>query len=163
MPQTDREVFEYFTADASSSKEIDYLAYAIFAHEKNEWLKHFAKKNAAEAKPADIDRWISNLTDSQLNGMINAAVEFFDQAARANLAEDIDWAAADALKSAILTEVKAASAFWKQLAMALVTALLAPIILGGVIFLLLFFSDRMPTASTVFQGLQPGQAQPQTP
>jgi hypothetical protein len=37
------------------------------------------------------------------------------------------------LESAIIQKVQSASAFWKQLATALLTAILAPILLGGIL------------------------------
>lgn len=39
MPNNDRKVFEHLTAAGNTSLHVDFLTYAVFAHEKREWMK----------------------------------------------------------------------------------------------------------------------------
>lgn len=133
MPKNDLEVFERLTQDADTATEIDFITYAMFAFEKKEWIEHHLKNSGHPPTQEQIDSWISNITDFQFQTMREKAIEFFDDAARNYLEEEIAQAKQEVLESAIVQKVQAASAFWKQLAMALLTAILAPVLLGGIL------------------------------
>lgn len=153
MPGNDREVFEKLTSSDDTSLEIDYLTYAIFAHEKREWIKHRESLTGHAPSQEEIDAWISNISDYQFRNMGDKAVDFFDEAAREYLADEIAAAKEEALRSAVVSEVKAASAFWKQLAMALATSILAPLLLGGIFAAILAYNNLMPTSDDVLNRL----------
>ena len=66
MPKNDREVFDHLLSDKGTALQIDFLTYAVFAHEKREWIKLFESQSGGQAPTqGDVDNWISNLTDSQ--------------------------------------------------------------------------------------------------
>ncbi len=141
MPVNEHEVFEHLTSSKDTSVEIDFLSYAIFAYQKREWIRHFETSHQGAAPTqADIDHWISNLTDLNFREMQESAVNVFDGAARAYLADELEAAKQDALRSVIVREVKSAGAWYKQLAMALLMAILTPLILGGILAAGYFYS-----------------------
>jgi hypothetical protein len=133
MPKSDLEVFERLTQDADTATEINFIAYAMFAFEKKEWIEHHVKISGHPPTQEQIDSWISNITDFQFQNMREKAIDFFDDSARNYLEEEIAQAKQEVLESAIIQKVQSASAFWKQLATALLTAILAPILLGGIL------------------------------
>jgi hypothetical protein len=158
VASSDRDVFDKLTSDPESSREIDFIAYAMFAYEKSEWMRHWEKSKGQPPTSTEIDNWISNLTDYQFNQMRAKAFEFFDTAARDYLADEIEAARQEALRSAIVTEVKASGGFWRQLSLALITAVLAPIIIGGVIALSLIYNDWFPTVRAISGAEQPAKS-----
>lgn len=133
MPASDREAFDLFRANGSTVMEVRYLAHALFAFEKSEWMDHFAQRTGRSPTQADIDIWIADQSDHRFADMRKQAVDLFDVAARNYFRDEMEAADERALSSAIVAQVRSAGAFWKQLAMALITAIVAPLILGGVI------------------------------
>lgn len=164
MPANDREVFELLTSDPDTATEIDHLTYAIFANEKQQWIKLFEKRHGRPPDQMEIDEWISNLTEWRFSQMRQEAVQFFDNAARHYLEEEISNGKEEVLRSALIREVKAAGSFWKQLAIALATAILAPLIIGAVIAFALTYDRMAISINSVSGRLQPPvggeQAQP---
>ena len=160
MPASEAEVFEHLSASKDTPAEIDFLAYAIFAFQKREWMRHYADhhQNVAPTQ-ADVDNWISNLTAFNFSEMQDAAVNMFDGAARAYLADEMHAAQQDAFRASIIREVKSAGSFWKQLALALTTAILAPVILGVIIGGTILYEKGMFTASG-FSHAFTGSAEP---
>ncbi len=133
MPKNDREVFDHLLSDKGTALQIDFLTYAVFAHEKREWIKLFESQSGGQAPTqGDVDNWISNLTDSQFVSMRSGAENVFEQAAYAYFEERLAAEREDILRSVIVAEVRAASVWWKQLAVALLTAIVAPVLLGSI-------------------------------
>jgi hypothetical protein len=89
MPKSDLEVFERLTQDADTATEIDFIAYAMFAFEKKEWIEHHVKISGHPPTQEQIDSWISNITDFQFQNMREKAIDFFDDSARNYLEEEI--------------------------------------------------------------------------
>lgn len=134
MPRNDREVFAYLVENDDAPLQIDYLTFAIFAHEKREWAKLYESQHAQQApSQADIDNWISNLTESQFVGMRSSAESFFIEAANVYFQDRLEAEREAILRSAIVSEVKAAGAWWKQVGIALLTTIVSPLIIGVVI------------------------------
>ncbi len=148
MPKNDLEVFEYLLADEQTPVEIDYLTYALFAYKKNQWVSHFEKENSKKPAPADIDHWISQLTAYDFTQMRNEAAEFFDESAKEYLAEYIENEKKSAVATSILDSVKNYTSPWKHLGIALSMAILAPVLLGGIIFLISLFDNSFPVHLT---------------
>ncbi len=113
MPRSDLEVFDY-VQQSDDPLHIDYLTYAVFAHDKREWIKHREAQTGQTPDQDAINAWIANMADSQFERMRGAAVDVFDEAARDYLAADLEEARESVLRSAIVAEVRAASSFWKQ-------------------------------------------------
>jgi hypothetical protein len=107
MPNNDIEVFDHLLADTDTNVEIDYLAYAIFGFRKRQWIDHYKSRN--DGRPpdqAEIDGWISELTNYDFVQMRTEAADIFDVAAREYLEEDIKRQKQEAVDSSILSEVK---------------------------------------------------------
>ncbi len=163
MPNNDREVFEHLTSDKDTSLHLDFLAYAVFAAEKREWMKLWESQHQGTApSQADIDNWISNLTESQFNGMRGSAEGFFLAAADEYLEQQLTEERRNILRNAIVSEVKSASDWRKQLGMALLTAIVAPLILGGLIAAALFYSTYL-TPAEIARRLHPPAADQAVP
>ena len=158
MPANDSEVIEYLSADQSTPIEICLLTYAIFAHEKQERIKLFEQRGRPPTQE-EIDDWISNLTEWRFSQMRQEAIQFFDTAARGYLQDEIAAGKDEVLRSALIREVRAAGSFWKQLSIALVTAILAPLIIGAVIAFALTYDRIAPTLGGISGRLQPSPSQ----
>lgn len=145
MATNDREVFELFIADESTPTEIDFLTYAIFAFHKREWIRLFeAQHNNQAPSQQDIDNWISNITPRQFDDMREEAERFFDAAARTYLEDEIQQEKRTAIDQSILSEIKHYTSPWRHVGIALIFAIVAPIILGGVIYFLNVFDVTFP-------------------
>lgn len=148
MPGNDREVFDLFRTTGTAALEVRYLAFALFTYEKSEWADHFAKRNGRPPAQADVDDWIANLSDHRFEDLRRQAVDLFDLAARDYLRDEMEAADERALGSAIVAQVRSAGTFWKQLGLALVTAIVAPILLGGIILGAKYYSS-LPTPADI--------------
>lgn len=173
MPNNDREVFDRLT-DGDGEPVEDFLTYALFAFQRREWVNHAIETNGTAPSDADIDGWIRNLTPYDFDQMRTRAAGFFDVAARSYMAPEIEAAKEEALRQALLREVrgvtevqkselgaavatvKTAGSFWTQLGVALLAAIVAPLIIGGVIVFALAFSDRFPSIREIARGAAPG-------
>lgn len=148
MPNSDLEVFDHVISDAETSLEIDYLTYALFAWKKKEWVEHFAAKHGNRPTQAEIDGWITQLPDSEYLIMRRDAAQYFADAARAFLADQIEEEKKKAVNESILAEVKQFTSPWKHFGIALAMAIIAPVFLGGLIYLYtLFDSSAHPSLS----------------
>jgi len=154
MPSNDREVFDHLRSGDEAAQQIDFLAYALFAFEKSEWISHLEAKRGREPDQGEIGTWIGDITRYQFNGMRQKAADLFDAAARAYMRDEIEGIEERALNSAIVAEVKAAGVWWKQFLMALAMAILAPLILGAVIVFGNWFS-LYPTPSDFAHRIEP--------
>jgi hypothetical protein len=145
MPNNDIEVFDHLLADTDINVEIDYLAYAIFGFRKRQWIDHHKSRNdGPPPNQAEIDGWISELTNYDFVRMRSEAADIFDVAAREYLEEDIKRQKQEAVDSSILSEVKKFTSPTRHIAIALVMAIVAPIILGGLIFFAGLFDKSFP-------------------
>jgi len=169
MPNNDIEVFEHLTADKETALEIDFLTYAIFAYKKSEWIKHF-QKHTENRLPnrEEIDNWISQLTDYDFDRMRDEAAEFFHASAEDHLEEYIENQKKEAVDSSILSEVRSTmtrvkyfTSPWKHLGIALLMAVIAPVLLGGVLFLLGIFDKSFPVHVTIAPTEQASSKAPQ--
>jgi hypothetical protein len=151
MPTNDREVFDKFTSDAETPAEIDFLTYAIFAFHKREWIQLFeSQHNNQTPTQQEIENWIANITQRQYDDMREDAERFFDAASRIYLADEIEEQKSKA--ESILSEIKHYSSPWRHIGMALIFAIVAPIILGGVIYFLNVFDITLPIHFPVPRG-----------
>lgn len=159
MPNTDKEVFNHLSSDPNTEAEIDYFTYVIYSIEKYEWIDHVETVTGNPPPLEELTRWISQITPVRYANMREKAAQLFDSAARRYLQAEIEKQKAEAVRTSILSEVKAAGAFWKQLAVALVTAILAPVIIGGIIAAVLAYDRVVPTATDVQDRLRGSQQQ----
>lgn len=145
MPGSDHEVFQYLKSDPANSEAENNLTFALFAREKDEWIKHFTGQHQRPPSQGEIDGWTANISDYHFSQMRSQAASFFDVAARAYLTEEIETGKREVLESAIIARVQSAGAFHKQLSIALLTAVLAPIIIGSIIAAFLAYNKVFPT------------------
>ncbi|MEH3146832.1 MAG: hypothetical protein PGN34_16120 [Methylobacterium frigidaeris] len=155
MPTNDREVFEKLTGGAGSPPVEAFITYALFAFERREWLSHHTAARGHPPSEAEVEVWIGNITDYQLDQMRSRAATFFDVAARAYMADEIEEARQETLKGAIVREVKAAGNFWRQLFIATATAIIAPVTIGLIVVTALRSEAFIPTISGTRTLVQP--------
>jgi hypothetical protein len=129
MPTNGLEVFDKLISEGDTEVYLDFIAYAIFAHQKGEWMKLY-ESNHGDQAPAknEIDQWIENITDYQFEQMKEEAARFFDAAARDYLKDEIERGKTEAINNSILSEVKTYSSPWRHLGIALLMAVLARLI-----------------------------------
>lgn len=164
MPANDREVFEDLTSGDGGASAVNFLTYALFAFERREWIQHHAAAHGGTAPTqAEIDTWISNLTPYQFEQMRSRAAGTFDVAARNYMADEIDTARQETLQGAVVREVRAAGSFWRQLFIALATAILAPVIIGVIVVAALRSEDVIPTITGSKNTMAPKSETPNTP
>jgi hypothetical protein len=145
MPRSDIEVFDYLTSSSeTTTAEIDYLTYALFAYRKRQWIDHFTSGNGKEPTQRDIDGWISQLTDYEFVQMRKQAAEFFKDAAEEYLRDYVSQQRAEAVEHSILSEVRIFTSPWRHVSIALLMAIVAPLILGGLVFLWSLFDASFP-------------------
>lgn len=152
MPANDLEVFDHLTSNEETPVEIDYLTYALFAWKKQQWVEHFVKQNSQRPTQAQIDAWINQLPDSEYEDMRSEAVQYFDAAAKLYLADQTEEEKKKAISQSILAEIAASNSAtlaeikqftspWKHVGIALAMAVVAPLLLGGLIFLYTIFDN----------------------
>ncbi|MEJ0043109.1 MAG: hypothetical protein WDM81_13265 [Rhizomicrobium sp.] len=144
MPNSDIEVFDHLTSDDTTPEELDFLAYAIFAFKKKEWCDHFEKTKGHKPTHDEIDEWISQLPDFEFDQIRSDAANFFHSAAEEHLREYIEAEKKRAVDESIMGAVKSATSWERHISIALGMAILAPIVLGGIVFLFTYFDHAFP-------------------
>jgi hypothetical protein len=158
MPKNDIEAFDYLISDKDTAVEIDYLTYALFAYKKKRWIDHFSEQNNGQAPTqSQIDGWITQLSDFDFAQMRNDAGDFFHVAAEEHLQDFIEHQKKKAVDESILAAVKAHTSWWKHLGIALLMAIVAPVMLGGVLFFASFFDKSVPIHVEFSQGKPPSE------
>lgn len=115
----------------------------MFAYERDEWIKHYAELHGNEPNQAEIDNWTSNISEYHFASLRQRAITFFDTAARDYLGGEMSAARQHAIETEIVTRVRAASAWWRQFAIAVITAVLTPIILGAILASILAYNEGL--------------------
>ncbi len=135
MPANDGEVFDFFTSSEDTEVQIDFIAYAIFAHHKKHWIDLYKEQHDGAMPSQDqINEWISNITNLQYEGMKEEAARFFDSFSRDYLKDEIETEKRTAIDTSILVEIKKFTSAWRHLGIALLMAIVAPFLLGGIIY-----------------------------
>lgn len=135
MPANDLEVFDHLLSNKETPLEIDHLTYALFAWKKKNWVEHFEKQNKTRPTQAQIDAWISQLPNSEYEDMRSDAAQFFDAASREYLKEQIEEEKKSAVNKSILAEIKSYTSPLRHIGIALLMAVVAPLLLGGLFLL----------------------------
>ncbi|MGX7708864.1 hypothetical protein [Methylobacterium sp. Gmos1] len=117
-------------------------------------MTHHTATHGQPPTAGEVETWIGNITDYQFDQMRIRAASFFDVAARAYMADEIEQARQDTLKSAVVREVKAAGNFWRQLFIAMVTAIMAPVIIGLIVVAALRSEAFVPSIAGTKDRLQ---------
>jgi hypothetical protein len=163
LPRSDKEVFDHLCKDSRWPLELHFLTYATYVFQQYQWWDQFQADNGSPPGPLDISRWIADITPARFDVMREDAARLFDDAARAYLGEEIEAQKQEAVRTSILSEVKAAGSFWRQLATALITAILAPLIIGGMIAAALTYDHFAPVAGDVARRFGSPPAAPASP
>jgi hypothetical protein len=125
----------------------------FFAYKKKQWIDHFTKRNNQNRPDqGQIDEWISQLSEYDFWQMRNEAADFFHASAEEHLRDYIDTQKKAAVDPSILSEVRNFTSLWRHLGVALLMALLAPIILGGIVFFAGVFDSSFPIHITTTDG-----------
>ena len=178
MPASDREVFQHLTSDPNQSEVSNFLTYAQFAFDRREWIAYRTQEDGREPTEEMIAAWTADQTPHDFEQLRLRAASFFDYAARDYMQPEIKAAGDDALRSGVLrevasavevqkaglaatlAEVRSAGAFRKQFGIALLTAILAPLLIGAAIGAALIFNDRLPTIRDVAKAVAAPPAPP---
>ena len=155
MINSDREVFQHIGESSETDLEIDFLTYAIYSYEKYQWMELRKEQTGEYPTETAAEVWISQITSFRFAGYREDAARLFDKAARGYMAEEIERQKQEAVRDSILNEVRAAGSWWRQTAIALVTAILAPLIIGSLIVAALWYDQLMFTATDVVHKLHP--------
>jgi hypothetical protein len=162
MPANDIEVFEHLISNDETAVEIDFLTYAMFAHRKKQWMEHFKKcHNDTLPTPDQINDWISQLSEYDFGQMREQAAEFFDESAKVYLSEYVEEKQTEAVTSSVLagvaesnaallaevkgihSKVEEATSPWRHVSIALIMAIVAPFIIGGLIYFSGIFDKKV--------------------
>ena len=110
MPETDQEIFDHFRQVAGDERfEIGLMAYARYALEKYDWVTHKQIHEGHVPTDEETTRWITELTNSRLDGIYNGAISQFRAAAEDFMRSRLDEAQARALETAIYARVDTAA------------------------------------------------------
>jgi hypothetical protein len=117
----------------------------MFAYKKAQWIDHFKSRNAdRHPNQQEIDGWITELSDYDFYQMRTEAADFFHNAAEEHLKASIESQKKAVLESAILADVRRFTSPMRHLGIALLMAIVAPVILGGIIFFASLFDRSFP-------------------
>lgn len=146
LPKSEGEVFDYFLAqsDSSSPTEIDSLAYVAFSYRKKHWRVHFKQRTGRNPSQQEMDDWVSSLSPFEFGEMRKTALQNFRTAADAYMREILESHKTAAVKASILNEIKSFTSPWRHLPIALIMAIVAPILFGMLIFLASVFDSKFP-------------------
>jgi hypothetical protein len=162
MPDNDMEAFEYVVSNSETALEIDYLTYAMFAYKKRMWLEHFKRHNNDQMPTqAQIDGWISQLSDYDFLQMRNEAAGFFDDSAKEYLREYTAERERTAVNDSILRQVKSYANPWKDILITIICAIVAPLILGTALFIFSIFDKTFQIHVSVGSTQPPASSAPQ--
>lgn len=172
MPTNDREVFQHLTDDLNHSDVSNFLTYAQFAFDRREWFAYRTREDGREPTEEMVAAWTADFTPHSFEQLRLRAQSFFDFAARDYMQDEIEAARQETLKSGVLrevssavevqkaglaatlAEVRSAGGFKKQLGIALLTAILAPLLIGAIIASALVYSDRFLTIRDVSKAIE---------
>ncbi|MGP9819516.1 hypothetical protein ACTZWW_05840 [Salinarimonas sp. NSM] len=154
MPASEREVYEHLLARADSARAVTMIAYAVFAEERKHWIDLFRARAGRAPTQSEIDDWVADLPEVRFKKLLDEAATYFDDAARSYLKTEMDGLRDRILQSQIIRQVRAASGWWRQLAIALMTAILAPLIIGAVIVSALAWGTALPSLVDMSVGLR---------
>ncbi|WP_349371566.1 hypothetical protein [Salinarimonas sp.] len=154
MAANDRDVYEHLLAREDLPIPVSMLAFAFYAEEKRDWIEHFRQRNGREPSQTEIEEWIVNLPENRFDKISAEAMSFFDLSARDYLRGEIEQMREHILHTEIVRQVRAVSGWWRQLAIALMTAILAPLLIGAVIVSALAYGTALPSLVDLSAGLR---------
>jgi hypothetical protein len=160
MPANDKEVFDYFRKDASTLAEVDYLAYASYAFDKFAWMEKFTELTGAPASAAQVDHWIAQLPDSRLDEIQQAAVDYFDRAARTYMKPETERAIEEAVNRSILSAVQSATSFKQTFWPNLFVGIVASFAFAVIIIVASSIFARDPSPLALYKAIVPNQSAP---
>lgn len=168
MPANDREVYQHFHVHGGASPEVIALAYAGYAKAKYDWVAHIEARRGTPPLPEEVDRWITDLPDSRLEDLRQDAIDFFDLAARAYMAAEIESAVETARDAAVIREVRAsnqalvaqmrkATAFGSTFLSNLFVGIVASFAFSFLIIAASLIFTRDPSPFALYRSLQPNR------
>jgi len=168
MPvDSDRDVFKRFMEDDKSSRQVALLAFASYAERKYDWEAHYETRHDEPPGGNEIERWIKDLSDAYLNDILNSAIDYWDDAARNYMADQIAVERQQAVDQSISSKVEAIrsrieeittfrSMFWPHTGFAVIGSFFFAIliILAGWIF------NKDPSPFAFFKQPEPAATAP---
>ena len=175
MPKNVTDVFHRLVGtdeDAIKQNVPGFVAYGLFWAELDAWIRHQVKDGKPYPTPQEIDDHIAhNIPESHFIDIENNALELFVEVSLDILKETIDEKIREAVDQSVVHEVKAhqegalaefrkSGNLWRQLGMALITAIVAPLILGAILVLINAYSHYASPADVATHMAAPAPAQP---
>jgi hypothetical protein len=154
MPADDRAVYEYFCSDPAYPVEVNWLAYASFAFDKYEWVRHFEAREGRAPDESELDRWIADLPESRLVEIRSTAAAFFEEAAQRFMQPEIEQQLRAARESGVIDVVRRATSFRSTFLPNLVVGVVASVMFSVLIILAAVIFERDPSPFAFFKGLQ---------
>ncbi len=161
MPKNDREVFDHLVSDKGTALQIDFLTYAVLRMKRGNGSSYSKSERRAGADTGgyrQLDFQSDRLPIRQHAKRRGECV----RTSRLRLFRGAACCRTRILRSVIVAEVRAASVWWKQLAVALLTAIVAPVLLGGINAALYFYSTYT-TPTDVVNRIRPPAAERSAP
>jgi hypothetical protein len=155
MPANDREVFKYFREQKNTTREIYHLAYASYARAKYDWMDHFEKLYGKSPDLEEENTWIADLPESRFDEFTTGAFEFFEVAARAYMATEIEEERKDAINTSILAQIEKATSFGTTFFPNLVIGLSASLLFAVLLIILGSIFNKDPSPIALFKSLEP--------
>jgi len=136
MPATEPEVFDTLLS-SQKPQEAVLLAYGLFGKQKVEWERYMQQQTGQRPTRPQVDTWISNLPHGTYNAYLTQAEQMLSR--RSNPLSEIHRVGEE-----IIAQVADANSFLKQLRLAIITTVLTPIIIGGLLAIAVGYERLTP-------------------
>lgn len=161
MPKSSREVYKMLSSNSGEPVDAGYIAVGMFESLKNEWIDYIEKRDGAPPTETDINRWIEDLSPSQLEKIKNEAYGWFSISSRILLNDEIEEKKKTAANNSIVETIRSATSGWKSFGIGVASSVLASLLFA--ILLIAFYwiavRDPSPMGLANKSGLAPSQTQ----
>jgi hypothetical protein len=125
MATTEPEVMDILLS-SQKPPEVVLLAYGLFGQKKIDWEKYTQQQSGQRPTRPQVDNWISQQTHTTFSGFLTQAEQILNR--RQSPTTEMR-----RVGDEIIAKVEDANSFLKQLRLAIITTVLTPIIIGGLI------------------------------
>jgi hypothetical protein len=162
MPETDQEVFDHFSNLAGENFEIGLMAYAKYAQEKYDWATHKRLHDGYPPSDEETTRWITELTNSRLDGIYSGAIIQFGAAAEDYMRPRIE---AERLAVPGRVEIAAqrverATSFWRNVVPNVIVAVAASFVFSLIVLVSAAIYRGDPSIFALFKEPPAGATRP---
>jgi hypothetical protein len=177
VPNTIHDVFRNLVEvdEENTTRDVaGIISYGLFWADLEAWINHRVSNGNPHPSAEEINQHIqNNLTANYFRDLESKSLQLFGEASLTFLEERIEAEKEEAVRkslldsmqahnAAVLSEVSKGSNFYRQTFMALLTAIVAPLILGAILVAIKYYSD-FATPRDVETQLAPPIAAPKSP